>query len=182
MKKTFLAVLAAAAALFAVRAEEDGGASAAAPTGAAWQASEAAAIESATRADALDAYTESVDAAAELLAAVRPAYGTDPLKAVQIAAVTQSVTDPAAGKWSDFFAFWRKTQADRRRIWSEALLDAAEKAEDDDVATFVLDQLRWCGFGRQADRVLNVGAVRGGRCAEFAAMVADELRGAQSAR
>ena len=64
MKKTFLAVLAAAAALFAVRAEEDGGASAAAPTGAAWQASEAAAIESATRADALDE-AESVLACSE---------------------------------------------------------------------------------------------------------------------
>ena len=61
------------------------------PSLALWQKDEAAAVAALTAPEALKAFVADEAAACGLLASVKPAYATDPLAAVQIAAVTQFV-------------------------------------------------------------------------------------------
>ena len=153
-----------------------------APNAVEWQKASSDAIAAATTPEVLDSFTENAAAASALCSAVKPAYGTDPIKAAQIAAVSQRVMEPESCRCPlAFLAFWRHTRSDRRDIWTAALLDAAGKAADPYIATFLLDQLRWCGRRCQADAVRKIGAAPGTarEVKEMAALVAAELSAAE---
>ena len=101
--------------------------------------------------------------ASALLSEVKPGFQTCPIKAFQIAAVTQYVMLP--GKTG-------------RALWTEQLLAFAEKAAQADVKMFYIDQLRWCGLKTQAAKVVEIGKASGKKCVqEFAEQVATELSG-----
>ena len=101
--------------------------------------------------------------ASALLSEVKPGFQTCPVKAFQIAAVTQYVMRP--GK-------------EGRALWTEQLLAFAAKAEKNDVKMFYLDQLRWCGLKAQAGKVREMGKAAKEKCVkDFAELVASELAG-----
>lgn len=143
-----------------------------------WQNANDAALAEATAPDVLDAFVKDAASAAALLAEVKPAYATDPLKATQIAAITQRVMEGEKG-WFSWMAFWRQSAASKRAVWSAALLEAARTAGDAYAVQFYLDQLRWCGTPCQADAVTALAKKHTAAVRDFAAMVADELRGAR---
>ena len=120
-------------------------------------------LAEATKNEALAAFVKDEASAAALLAEVKSEYKTCPVKAFQIAAVTQYVMLP--GKAG-------------RALWTEQLLAFAEKAEQPDVKMFYIDQLRWCGLKAQAGKVVEIGKASGKKCVqEFAEQVATELSG-----
>ena len=84
-----------------------------------WQAKNKAALEAATSDKELVCFVRDLASARALLAEVKPAYATDPLKACQIAAVSQFVMRPG----------WEHA----RGIWTEALFKAFMTATDDTV-------------------------------------------------
>jgi hypothetical protein len=139
-----------------------------------WQNENDAALAEATSPDALAAFVKDADAAAALLAEVKSAYATCPMKAMQIAAVSQFVMQDDC--WCrKVFLFWTQTHDDQRRIWTKALLTAAKRATDPYVQVFMLDQLRWCGYPCQAPEVSVFRAATDKSVASMAEMVAKEL-------
>ena len=108
----------------------------------------------------------------ELLAEVKPGYATDALKATQIAVLTQRVMATFPQPW---WKFWASEEHPARSLWASRLLAFASESKSVDVKLFFLDQLRWCGYPRQAAGVL---AVKGSKeVGDFAEMVASELKG-----
>ena len=142
----------------------------------AWQNTNDTALAEATSPDALAAFVECPEAAAALLAEVKPAYASCPMKLTQIAAVSQLVMLDDC--WcSKVFLFWRQTHDDQRKIWTKALLTAAKGTKDPYVTVFMLDQLRWCGYPYQAPEVSAFRASSDKSVASMAEMVAAELSG-----
>ena len=130
-----------------------------------WHNKNAAALEKETNPEALKKYVTLPKNAGDLLALVKPDYGTDAMIAVKIAAVSQLV----------MCTKWDKAPA-AREIWTTELLAAAEKSPDEYRKMFFLDQLRWCGKKTQKDRVLAIGAKSGSKAvADFAKVVATEI-------
>ena len=170
MKKIFIVVVLAAMTCFAAGKKKDaydikpGAAKATdAPAAEKWQAQNKAKLADATKDEVLAAFVKDAASASALLAEVKPGFQTCPVKAFQIAAVTQYVMLP--GKAG-------------RALWTEQLLAFAEKAEQPDVKMFYIDQLRWCGLKAQAEKVRELGKASGKKCVqEFAEQVATELSG-----
>ena len=106
------------------------------PSAAEWQAANKDALAKATSDAELVCFVRDGASARALLAKVKPSYGTDPLVASQIAAVSQLVMRPG----------WESA----RGIWAEALVDSFRAVKDDTVRMTYLDQLRWCGDKKHA--------------------------------
>ena len=106
------------------------------PSAAEWQAANKDALAKATSDAELVCFVRDGASARALLPKVKPNYGTDPLVASQIAAVSQFVMRPG----------WESA----RRIWTEALVDSFRTATDDTVRMSYLEQLRWCGDKKHA--------------------------------
>ena len=170
MKKIFIVAVLAAVTCFAAGKKKDaydikpGAAKATdAPAAEKWQAQNKAKLADATKDEVLAAFVKDAASASALLAEVKPGFQTCPVKAFQIAAVTQYVMLP--GKAG-------------RALWTEQLLAFAEKAEQPDVKMFYIDQLRWCGLKTQEAKVVAIGKASGKKCVqEFAEQVATELSG-----
>ena len=171
MKKIFVVAVLAAATCFAAGQKKkdayDIGPEAAkaadAPAAEKWQAQNKAKLAEATKDEVLAAFVKDAASASALLSEVKPGFQTCPVKAFQIAAVTQYVMLP--GKAG-------------RALWAGQLLAFAEKAEQPDVKMFYIDQLRWCGLKAQAAKVRALGTASGKKCVkEFAEQVATELDG-----
>ena len=170
MKKIFVVAVLAAVTCFAAGKKKDAydikpeaAKPADAPAAEKWQAQNKAKLAEATKDEVLAAFVKDAAAASALLAEVKPGFQTCPVKAFQIAAVTQYVMLP--GKSG-------------RALWAGQLLAFAEKAEQTDVKMFYIDQLRWCGLKAQAAKVRALGAsAKEKAVAEFAAQVAEELSG-----
>ena len=170
MKKIFIVVVLAAATCFAAGKKKDvydirpeAEKETDAPTAEKWQAQNRAKLAEATKDEVLAAFVKDAASAAALLSEVKPGFQTCPVKAFQIAAVTQYVMLP--GKAG-------------RALWAGQLLAFAEKAEQPDVKMFYIDQLRWCGLKAQAGKVRELGKASGKKCVqEFAEQVATELDG-----
>ncbi len=171
MKKIFVAVVLAAATCLAAEQKEkdaydikpEATKPADAPAAEKWQAQNRAKLAEATKDSVLAAFVKDDASAAALLSEVKPGFQTSPVKAFQIAAVTQYVMRP--GKSG-------------RALWAKHLLAFAAKADKPDVAMFYLDQLRWCGLKSQADEVRGLGkASKEKSVADFAAQVAFEISG-----
>ena len=170
MKKIFIVAVLAAVTCFAAGKKKDaydikpGAAKATdAPAAEKWQAQNKAKLADATKDEVLAAFVKDAASASALLAEVKPGFQTCPVKAFQIAAVTQYVMLP--GKAG-------------RALWTEQLLAFAERAEQPDVKMFYIDQLRWCGLKTQAAKVVEIGKASGKKCVqEFAEQVATELSG-----
>ena len=127
-----------------------------------WQAKNKAALEAATSDKELVCFVRDLASARALLAEVKPAYATDPLKACQIAAVSQFVMRPG----------WEHA----RGIWTEALFRAFMTATDDGVRMAYLEQLRWCGCKKHGDAIQVVAsACKSKAVRDFAAIVVREL-------
>lgn len=144
-----------------------------APLASVWQDRNRAVLAAATADDEMESATASAAAALKLLSSVRPAYATDPLDAFRIAEVTHWVMVDAGSSW---YELWREHRAANRRVWTEALLATALGASDDYVKIFCLDQLRWCAFPCQAEKIELVGAGGGRAVRDFAQMIVRELR------
>ena len=170
MKKIFIVAVLAAATCFAAGKKKDvydirpeAEKETDAPTAEKWQAQNRAKLAEATKDEVLAAFVKDAASAAALLAEVKPGFQTCPVKAFQIAAVTQYVMRP--GKAG-------------RALWTEQLLAFAAKAEKNDVKMFYLDQLRWCGLKAQAAKVREMGKAAKEKCVkDFAELVAAELDG-----
>ena len=170
MKKIFIVAVLAAATCFAAGKKKDaydikpGEAKPTdAPASEKWQAQNKAKLAAATKDEVLAAFVKDAASASALLSEVKTGFQTCPVKAFQIAAVTQYVMLP--GKAG-------------RALWTEQLLAFAEKAEQPDVKMFYIDQLRWCGLKAQAGKVRELGKASGKKCVqEFAEQVATELDG-----
>ena len=175
MKKIFVVAVLAAATCFAAGKKKDAydiKPGAAKPTDAPasekWQSQNKAKLAEATKDEVLAAFVKDAASASALLAEVKPGFQTNPMKAFQIAAVTQFVMRP--GKPG-------------RALWTEQLLAFATKADKNDVKMFYIDQLRWCGLKTQAEKVRAIGKASGAKCvAEFAEQVASELSGEAMAK
>ena len=184
MKRIVLAVVVAAvAAAFAedkakkpVAPYEDYGAAMASnktfPMAVEWQNANKAEIDKLDDAWADDFLKGGQTAIDALLSEVKPGYATDPMKATQIAVLTQRVMarmpkpqkKPAAGE-----------EHPSRSLWTSRLMAYATSSEAVDVKVFFLDQLRWCGYPRQASEVLGLKGPK--ELTVFAEMVAAELKG-----
>jgi len=170
MKKIFAVVVLAAATCFAAENKKDAydirpetAKAADAPAAEKWQAQNRAKLAEATKDEVLAAFVKDAASASALLSEVKPGFQTCPVKAFQIAAVTQYVMRP--GK-------------EGRALWTEQLLAFAAKAEKNDVKMFYLDQLRWCGLKAQAGKVREMGKAAKEKCVkDFAELVATELDG-----
>ncbi|MBO7684035.1 MAG: hypothetical protein J6T51_04855 [Kiritimatiellae bacterium] len=175
MKKILMVVVLAAVTCFAAGKKKDAydiKPDAAKPTDAPaaekWQAQNRAKLADATKDEALAAFVKDKASASALLSEVKPGFQTCPVKAFQIAAVTQYVMLP--GKAG-------------RALWTEQLLAFAAKADAADVKMFYLDQLRWCGLKSQAGKVRGIArASKEKAVVEFAEQVATELSGEAMSR
>jgi len=140
-----------------------------APISSTWQAKNRAALDAATKPDVLATFVKDEASAAALLSEVKAGYQTDPVKALQIAAVTQCV-------------MCKKCKA-ARELWAKQLLAFAQKAEALDVKMYYLDQLRWCGLPVQAAAVREIGRLSTRKCIkDFAEWVASELDNSATVR
>ena len=119
-----------------------------------WHNTNRVALDAKASDDAVAAFAEDADAAKALLAKVKGAYATDPMVAVQVAAVSQYVMTLKGGF---SLAFWKTSVAPERELWSAALLKRAEDASDAYVQQFCIDQLRWCGLKCQAAAIAAIG-------------------------
>ena len=132
------------------------------PSAAEWQAANRDALAKATSDAELVCFVRDGASARALLAKVKPSYGTDPLVASQIAAVSQFVMRPG----------WEHA----RGIWTDTLFKAFVTATDDTVRIAYLDQLRWCGCKRHAGAIQVVAsACRSKDVRDFANIVIREL-------
>ena len=137
-----------------------------------WQGANRAALETETSDAKLAEFVKDAESARALLSKVMPAYATDPLAAVQIAAVSQYVMR-AEPSWWEFWAWFSDSP---RQVWTAALLDAATASDNSYRTEFMLDQLRWCGYPEQAKAVRAIGkAAKCKAVRDFAFMVAREL-------
>ncbi|MBR6588657.1 MAG: DUF1080 domain-containing protein [Kiritimatiellae bacterium] len=118
-----------------------------------WHNTNRNALETETSEDAIAAIVDSEEAAKVILAKVKPAYATDPMVAVQIAAVSQYVMTAEPSWWE----FWNWFSDSPREIWTKALLDTAASATDTYVAQLCVDQLRWCAYPEQAADLCAIG-------------------------
>lgn len=110
-----------------------------------WQSRHQEDLAEALKPSVLAGFVASESAAAGLLAKVKDNYRTDPVVAIQIAAVSQMVmcTDcPKAPKNR-----WR---------WTTALVSAARESVSPYRTMFFLDQLRWCGHIDDANDVMLI--------------------------
>ena len=169
MKKIFVVAVLAAATCFAAGQKKkdaydirpEAAKAADAPAAEKWQAQNKAKLAEATKDEVLAAFVKDAASASALLSEVKPGFQTCPVKAFQIAAVTQYVMRP--GK-------------EGRALWTEQLLAFAAKAEKNDVKMYFLDQLRWCGCKCQAEKVRALGVAASCKCVkDFATWVASEL-------
>ena len=171
MKKIFIVAVLAAATCFAAGKKKDAydikpeaAKATDAPASEKWQTQNRAKLAEATKCETLATFVKDEASASALLSEVKTGFQTDPMKAFQIAAVTQYVMCPK--------------QKAGRALWTAQLLAFAEKAEQPDVKMFYLDQLRWCGLKAQAEKVRALGKASGKKCVqEFAEQVAAELDG-----
>ena len=132
------------------------------PSAAEWQAANKDALAKATSDAELVCFVRDDASALALLSEVKPNYGTDPLKASQIAAVSQFVMRPG----------WESA----RTIWTGALIKAFQSAKDDTVRMAYLEQLRWCGYKKHAAAIQVLGlSSRSKEVTDFANVVAREL-------
>ena len=139
-----------------------------------WQNENDASLAECTEPEVLETFVRNDEAAASLLAEVKPAYATDPLRAMQIAAVSQFVMQNDC--WCrKVFLFWTQTHDEQRRVWTKALIAAAKRSADPYVQVFLLDQLRWCGYPCQAPEISVFRASADRAVASMAEMVASEL-------
>ena len=150
MKKIFIVAVLAAMTCFAAGKKKDAydiKPGAAKPTDAPasekWQAQNKAKLADATKDEDLAAFVKDAESASALLAEVKPGFQTCPVKAFQIAAVTQYVMLP--GKAG-------------RALWTEQLLAFAEKAAQPDVKMFYIDQT-----GQGVRQEVRAGVRRAGR-------------------
>lgn len=122
------------------------------------------------------------------LAWVMPAFGTEPLKAVEIAFLSQYVmTLPSCGGCKNagkpWWKFWGSSEKDcakvagPRELWAKSLLKFAANAKEPEVTNWFLDQIRWCGLPCQAKCVRSLAANKDKAVKDFAEMVARELEG-----
>ena len=132
------------------------------PSAAEWQAANKDALAKATSDAELICFVRDVASARALLAEVKPNYATDPLKASQIAAISQFVMRPG----------WEHA----RGIWTEALFKSFQAATDDGVRMAYLEQLRWCGCKKHAGAIQVVAsACKSKAVRDFANVVVREL-------
>lgn len=146
-----------------------------APSAVDWQNANDEALAEATAPEALVAFVRDVESAKALLAEVKGAYSSDPMKLMQIAAVSQFVMSDDTSLCRRMFLFWEQTRDEQRQIWTAALMAAARSATDSYVQVFMLDQLRWCGYPRQAPEVSVLRASSDKTVAAMAEIVAIEL-------
>lgn len=111
------------------------------PLTVAWQDAHADELKAALADETLAGFVTDAKEADALLAKIRPAYGTDALDAIRIAAVSQWVMLP--DPW--YCLFWDGEHAAGRKVWVNALMNRIETTDDSYVKEFCLDQLRWCG-------------------------------------
>jgi|GEM_PF-2771328 len=132
------------------------------PSAAEWQAANKDALAKATSDAELICFVRDVASARALLAEVKPNYATDPLKASQVAAVSQFVMRPG----------WEHA----RGIWTEALFKSFQAATDDGVRMAYLEQLRWCGCKKHAGAIQVVASACTSKAVrDFANVVVREL-------
>lgn len=140
-----------------------------APIASTWQAKNRAQLADATKPEVIAAFVKDAASAAALLSEVKTGYQTDPVKSLQIAAVTQCV-------------MCKKCKS-ARELWAGQLLAFAQKSEALDVKMYYLDQLRWCGLPTQAAAVREIGRLSTKKCIkDFAEWVASELDNSAAAR
>lgn len=114
----------------------------AAPIATTWIKANEQAVAEATKPETIAACVATKAAAAKLLALAKTGYQTDALAALQMSAATQYVmASPAREK--------------ERRIWTEALIDAATKAHEVQLIMFYVDLFRWCGYPDQLDAMVS---------------------------
>ena len=162
MKKIFLTTVAGAAA-FAAFAAKDPNAFAsygagmasdkAHPMAVEWHDANRAALDKETSGDAIAVHAEDEASAKAILSKVKTAYATDPMVAVQAAAVSQYVMNVEPSWWE----FWTWFSDSPREIWTKALLETAASATDTYVTQFCVDQLRWCAYPDQAADLCAIG-------------------------
>jgi hypothetical protein len=132
------------------------------PSAAEWQAANKDALAKATSDAELICFVRDLASASALLAEVKPNYATDPLKASQIAAISQFVMRPG----------WEHA----RGIWTEALFKSFQAATDDGVRMAYLEQLRWCGCKKHAGAIQVVASACTSKAVrDFANVVVREL-------
>ncbi|MBO5940807.1 MAG: DUF1080 domain-containing protein [Kiritimatiellae bacterium] len=118
-----------------------------------WHNANRDALEKETSLCAIAGFVENESSAAALLSKIKGAYKTDPMVAVQIAAVSQYVMTAKPSCW----AFWTWFSDSPRQIWTKALLEAADTAKDPYVVQLCVDQLRWCAYPEQAAELCAIG-------------------------
>lgn len=132
------------------------------PSAAEWQAANKDALAKATSDAELVCFVRDGASARALLAKVKPNYGTDPLVASQIAAISQFVMRPG----------WENA----RGVWADALFDSFRTATDDTMRMTYLEQLRWCGCKKHATAIQVVASMSPSRTVrDFANVVVREL-------
>ena len=132
------------------------------PSAAEWQAANKDALAKATSDNELICFVRDGASARALLAKVKPNYGTDPLVASQIAAISQFVMRPG----------WENA----RGVWADALFDSFRTAPDDTVRMAYLEQLRWCGNKKHGAAIQVVASTSSSRAVrDFANVVVREL-------
>lgn len=134
-----------------------------------WQGAHLDEIAAATDCGELSKIVASEATALALLAKVKDGYATDPLVAIQIAAVSQAVMNPKCPKASA-----------GREVWTGALVKSARSAASSYLKLYFLDQLRWCGRPGDVAAVRELGRLSGDKgVADFAVLVAAELESAK---
>ena len=111
-----------------------------APFAVGWSRAHDAEIAAATAEEVLAGCVKDAGCAAALLAKIKPAYETDPLTMIQIAAVTQWVMRPDPC----LLFFWKPLPSEGRVIWASALLRKIAESKDDYIRAFCRQQLDLC--------------------------------------
>ena len=162
MKKLFLTSVIGAVALVASAAKDPNAfadytagmaTDKASPSAVEWHDAERVALDKDASEDVIATFVEDEASAKALLAKVKPAYVTDPMVAVQAAAVSQYVMTAEPSWWE----FWTWFSDSPREIWTKALLDTASSADNAYVVQFCVDQLRWCAYPEQAADLCAIG-------------------------
>ncbi|MGN0853362.1 MAG: hypothetical protein ACI4Q3_08300 [Kiritimatiellia bacterium] len=136
-------------------------------------------LAQATTPEALSVFVKDETAARDLLAKVTSAYASCPKTLTVVAAVSQHVMRKEEGcPFLNALAFWRRSRAAERGVWTRSLLAVAGASNDYYVQMFMLDQLRWCGMPCQAPAIRALGSRSSGGVREFADLVARELEAA----
>lgn len=140
-----------------------------------WHHTDRAAIDKATAPEELEAVLAGECSVKALLARLKPAYSTDAIDLARIAAVSQYVMEGELVSW---WEFWKDDRSDERKLWAKALLEKAASADDEYIALFCLDQLRWCGLCCQSECIGALAAKsRSKAVKEMASIVIDQITG-----